>query len=100
MHYVIKLKYKKATEPSYANSWTIQQVKDIRDENGNYSLNHFFMSLPAANKLMLELIMRNNSSNDNYWFDNEERLEYISIVDCSNYKPYREFQVIDFKEFK
>lgn len=97
--YVVKLKYKKATEPSYANESIIHQAKDIRDEDSNYHLNHFLMSLKTAKRLMFELIMRNNATDD-YWFDNQERLEYISIVDCSNYEPYREYQVVDYREFK
>lgn len=100
MYYAVKLKYKKATEPSYANNIIIHQVKDIRDEDSNYHLSHFLMPLKRAKELMFELIMRNNSISEDSWFDNEERLEYISIVECSNYEPHREFQVIDYREFK
>lgn len=99
MMYVIKLKYKKATEPSYANESIIHQVKDIRNK-GDYQLKWFYMPLSKARRLMFELISRSNSSKEAYWFDNEERLEYISIVELSNYAPYTEYQVIDYKEFK
>lgn len=97
--YVVKLKYKKSLDPCYANTSVIRSAKDIRDEDSNYHLQHFFMSLKEAKTLMFDLIARNNIDPNDYWFDDPARLEYISIVECSHYEPYKEFQVIDYKEF-
>lgn len=95
--YVIKLKKKNELEPSYASEAIIHQVKDIRDEDSNFHLSHFFLTLKTAKKLMFELIMRNNRTD--YWPD-DDQLQYISIVELSNYEPHTEYHVVDYREFK
>lgn len=96
--YVVKLKYQQSLEHCYANNLQVQPVRDIRDEDSNFHLTHFIMSLKLAKELMLELILKNNSENETY-FDSDKKLEYISIVEVSNYEPYREWQVISYKGF-
>ena len=96
--YVLKFKHKKSTEPCYSNGITTQQIKDIRDEDSNHHMSHYLLTLKKAKQLMLDLIVQNN--NPSSWFDEDEELEYISIVEVSNYDTYREYEVVDYKEFK
>jgi len=95
----VKLKYKRATEPSYASTNIIEQVKEVRSAGANFVIQHFFMSLAEAKKLMFSLIMRNSDEN-NWFYDGGDKLEYVAIVELSNYAPYPEYQVIDYREFK
>ena len=59
-------------------------------------LKHFFMSLREAKQIMTYLISRNNSKD---WYDEENSLDYVSIVECSHYEPYREYQVVEYRGF-
>lgn len=98
--YVVKLKYKDAIEPSYANESIICTIKEIRDPNSNYPLARFVLSNTIARKLFTSLIMRHSSSSqDDFWGD-EKAVDYIALVELSNYAPNREFQVIEYREFK
>lgn len=96
--YVVKLKYQDSLDACYANSVQTHPIKEIRDEDSNFHLLHFLLSLKDAKELMLDIILKNNSDNETY-FDNTQKLEYISIVEVSTYEPYREWQVISYKGF-
>lgn len=96
--YVVKLRYKGSLEDCYANNLQVQPIKDIRDEDSNFHLNHFLMPLQTAKELMFYLICRNNDEEEIH-FDDIKKLEYISVVEVSNYEPYREWQVISYKGF-
>lgn len=97
--YVVKFKYKDSLDPCYANSLVARYVKDIRDEDSNYHLNHYCMPLKEAKELMFKHIIRNNNL-DNEYYGHLEKLEYVAIVELSNYEPHTEYQVIDYREFK
>lgn len=98
--YLIKLKKKKAIQPCYANEVIVHSAEEIRNQTSHHNLTHFFMSLKQARELMFYFISRDIASKDDPWVDEGDRLEYISVVECSHYAPYREYNVIDYREFK
>ena len=98
MAYVVKLKYKDSDHPMYANLSLIKNIKEIRYGN-DYSLDWFSMDLSKARKLYNDLVSRNVASKG-YSYQDDKLLQYISIVDLSNYPPYSEFEVVEYREFK
>ncbi len=98
--YTVKLKYKKSNEIMYSNESIIHERGDIRNGN-NFQLKWFCLSLDKAKEIYKNLIFRNaNFESDSYGWYEDKKLDYISIVELSNYEPYNEYQVVDYREFK
>lgn len=91
--FTIKLKYKDSNEVMYAGEYLIREKSDIR-KNATFDLKtYFILSLDRAKSLYKDLIYRNKNYGD-------KELEYISIVELSNYEPHSEYQVLEYREFK
>jgi len=97
--YLVKLKYKKSIQPCYSNLYIVHPVEEVRKPNSDHKLQHFFLSLKQAKDLMFYHICKNNVPDEDGWFDEYQKLEYISVVELSNYEPYREYEVVEYKEF-
>jgi len=99
--YVVKLKYKESNEICYANNFDILNRKELRNERiGNFSW--FKLSLAAAKQVYKNMCEQEVAPVDNQygWVDPNRKLEYISIVELSNYEPHSEYQVLEYREFK
>lgn len=96
--FVVKLCYKNSTEICYANESVVQSVKNIRNTESFINLNWFCLKLEEARKLFVDLIAKDKQTNT--WYDPPQQLDYISIVELSTYSPHREYQVIEYREFK
>ena len=89
--FVVKVKSKDTTTPSYCNKNIILPVNEI-DQNRNWlGRLDFTMSFKEAKELYKVMLFRALDS---------KAYEYISIVELSNYEPYSEYQVIEYREFK
>lgn len=102
MSYVVKLKYKEdGAEPCYANKNIVHSVKEIRN-NGAYSIDWFLLKLDDARKLVTDLISRSNEPPQSWGWGGspQKKLDFIAIVELSNYDSKREYEVVDYKEFK
>ena len=96
--YVVKLQYKEdGAEPCYANNSIVHSIKEIRN-NGAYDLKWFLLKLDDARKLVKELIAQSGQAAG--WYQPSKTLKYIAIVELSNYDSKREYEVVDYKEFK
>ena len=97
--YLIKLRYKNDKEIKYANKNVIQTRTEAR-----INLDWYKMTLDNARKLMRELISKNNEVYEEFnlgWYSSQEsKLDFICIVELSNYYPYNEYEILDYKEFK
>lgn len=94
--YVVKLKYKHSNTIMYANNNWVEERDKIR--NSEYiSLSSYTMSLNKAKELYKELVFRYSGTSD--WYEDKD-LDYIAIVELSNYAPYSEYEVKEYKEFK
>ena len=96
--YVVKLRYKHNIDACYANESVIHSANDIRNADKSLKLSWFFLPLEKARKLVIELVGRNGQAQG--WYQPPQELEFISIVELSNYAPYREYQVLEYREFK
>lgn len=96
--YVVKLRYKDNNEPCYANKDVIHSVNEIRKIDNQLQLKWFILKLTDARNLVIDLISRQGQAYG--WYQPPQQLDYISIVELSNYAPHREYQVVDFREFK
>ncbi len=97
--YIVKLQYKDSNEIMYSNENMIIEKQSLASR---YDLKAFSTSLLKAKKIFRTLISRSAGSDPggNGWYDMPKSLSWISIVELSNYEPYSEYQVIDFREFK
>lgn len=98
--YVVKLRYKDSLEVNYANKDIIHPVKDIRKEESCLKLDWFLVKLQEARQIVSELINRQGEMQSYSWGMPAQELDYISIVEISHYEPKREYQVVDYREFK
>jgi hypothetical protein len=94
--FVVKLKYKDSNEIMYSNESIIRERDDVR-KGDNFPVSWFCMPLHKAKELYKELISRDGQHGG--WYG-EKLLDFISIVELSNYEPHPEYQVIDYREFK
>jgi hypothetical protein len=95
-YYTVKLRYKNSDEINYSNDYVIRPVKEIRSDTWVAPLNNFLMPLDKAKSIMKSLIERNKRN----FINDSQELDYISVVELSNYPPHGEFSVLEFKEFK
>lgn len=86
--FTVKLKTKGASVVSYANEAIIIPENEVADKFG---LDFFLMTERQAKKLATAILIERPNGID---------LDYISIVEMTNYKPLRPYQVVFYQEFK
>lgn len=98
--YVVKLKYKDNPETYYSNMSIIITEKELKT-SAWLDIKDFAFNKEKARDLFNTLIMRNISSETDYMgFYDEKLIHSVSMVEISSYKPYPEWQVSDYREFK
>jgi hypothetical protein len=89
--FVVKLKYKDDEQVMYSNANVILPKKEVKD---NWQIPKFCMPARQAKEIFSQLVDRNRHRSD--W---EKPLDYIALVELSNYIPHSEYEVVEYREF-
>lgn len=89
--FVVKVKSKDGTTPSYCNKHIMLPLNEINENRAWLSKKDFMLPLDEAKDLYKHMLFRALDT---------KAYEYVSLVELSNYEPYSEYQVLEYREFK
>lgn len=92
-NFIVKLKYKNEMFIKYTNdnhiNFTKEEFREFLVKNRSSLVTH-----KEANRIMVTIISRDS------WRSDDDKLEFISVVEISNYRPYSDYAVHSYREFK
>jgi len=96
--YVVKLKRKDHNPPKYINGWRSEFITDLGEDSID-RLKKLTMSLEEARQTMKDELLQARDKED-YFTQQEMKIDYIAIVRLSKYPPHGEVEVVDYQEVK
>lgn len=94
--FVIKVQFQDSDDFYYYTTNVISKIKDIRN-NSSYGLNWYCFSKEQARKVYFEAVSLAQTTKS---YPSERQLKTISIVELSNYEPFPEHEIFDYREIK